>query len=124
RNMHKWRRAKVQKDGRNTGGKTAVIGILERKGRVRTKVASDRKKAVIQPFVKENVQKGSTINSDEYGGQWSLGIADEYTYNMVNHLETYVVGNVHTNGIENFWSLLKRGLHGTYISVEPFHPLW
>jgi transposase-like protein len=121
RNMHYRRKMRVQKDGRNTGGKTTVIGILERKGRVRTKVASDRKKAVIQPFVKENIQKGSTINSDEYGGQWNLGIEDEYTYNMVNHLETYVNGNCHTNGIENFWSLLKRGLGGTYVSVEPFH---
>ena len=46
---------------------------------------------------------------------------DEYTHNVVNHLEQYVNGNVHCNGMENFWSLLKRGLHGTYISVEPFH---
>jgi hypothetical protein len=46
---------------------------------------------------------------------------DEYVHNFVNHLETYVVGNVHTNGIENFWSLLKRGIGGTYVSVEPFH---
>ena len=121
RNMHYRRKMRVQKDGRNTGGKTTVIGILERKGRVRAKVASDRTKKTIQPFVKDNVQKGSTIHSDEYGGQWSLGMEDEYTHNLVNHLETYVNGNVHTNGIENFWSLLKRGLGGTYVSVEPFH---
>jgi len=122
RNMHQARKLKVQKDGRNTGGKTTVIGILEREtGKVRAKVASDRKKKTMQPFVKANVEQGSTINSDEYGGQWSLGMEDEYTYNMVNHLETYVDGNVQTNGIENFWALLKRGIGGTYVSVEPFH---
>ena len=122
RNMHKARKLKVQKAGRNTGGKTTVIGILEREtGKVRTKVASDRQKKTMQPFVKANVEVGSTINSDEYGGQWNLGMEDEYTYNMVNHLETYVDGNVHTNGIENFWALLKRGIGGTYVSVEPFH---
>jgi transposase-like protein len=120
RNMHYARKMKVQADGRNTGGKTTVIGILEREtGKVRAKVASDRKKKTIQPFVKDNVQKGSTINSDEYGDQW--GMPDDYTHNLVNHLETYVNGNVHTNGIENFWSLLKRGIGGTYVSVEPFH---
>src|SRR5260370_28604493 len=75
----------------------------------------------MQPFVKENVQKGATINSDEYGSQWNIGMEDEYVHNMVNHLQTYVDGHVHTNGIENFWSLLKRSLGGTYISVEPFH---
>jgi ISXO2-like transposase domain len=45
----------------------------------------------------------------------------EYEHTVVNHLEAYVVDNVHTNGLENFWSLLKRGLNGTYVSVEPFH---
>ena len=117
--MHKDRKIKVQMDGRNTGGKTTVIGILERKGRVRTKVASDRKKKVMQPFIKENVEKGSTIHSDEYGDMWRMD--DEYVHGMVNHLQTYVDGNVHTNGLENFWSLLKRSLGGTYVSVEPFH---
>src|ERR1700756_4904192 len=46
---------------------------------------------------------------------------DEYEHLIVNHLEQYVDGNVHTNGIENFWSLLKRSIGGTYVSVEPFH---
>ncbi len=119
RNMHKDRKIKVQMDGRNTGGKTTVIGILERgTGKVRTKVASDRKKNTLQPFVKANVETGTQIHSDEYGDQWRM---DEYTHTLVNHLQTYVDGNVHTNGIENFWSLLKRSIGGTYVSVEPFH---
>jgi hypothetical protein len=46
---------------------------------------------------------------------------DLYTHEVVNHLETYVNGNVHTNGMENFWSCLKRSIGGTYVSVEPFH---
>src|SRR5579863_6108193 len=119
RNMHKARKAKVRMEGRNTGGKTTVIGILERKGRVRTKVASDRKKKIMQPFIKENVETGATIHSDEYGDMWRMD--DEYVHGLVNHLQTYVNGNVHTNGLENFWSLLKRSLGGTYVSVEPFH---
>ena len=119
RNMHKDRKIKVQMDGRNTGGKTTVIGILERgTGKVRAKVASDRKKNTLQPFVKANVETGTQIHSDEYGDQWRM---DEYTHTLVNHLQTYVDGNVHTNGIENFWSLLKRSIGGTYVSVEPFH---
>lgn len=119
RNMHKDRKIKVQMEGRNTGGKTTVIGILERgTGKVRTKVASDRKKNTLQPFVKANVETGTQIHSDEYGDQWRM---DEYTHTLVNHLQTYVDGNVHTNGIENFWSLLKRSIGGTYVSVEPFH---
>ncbi len=120
RNMHKARKVRVQKEGRNTGGKTVVLGILERETRkVRATVASDRKKRTIQPFVKDNVQKGSEIMSDEHADTWRMD--DEYTHGIVNHLETYVSGNIHINGMENFWSLLKRGLSGTYISVEPFH---
>ena len=72
----------------------------------------------MQSFVKENVQKGSDIHSDEHAETWRM---DEYTHNVVNHLECYVDGNIHTNGIENFWSLLKRGINGTYVSVEPYH---
>ncbi len=118
RNMHADRKARAQMDGRNTGNKAVVLGILQRGGKVRATVTSDRKKKTIQPFVKENVQKGSDIHSDEHAETWRM---DEYTHNIVNHLETYVNGNIHTNGIENFWSLLKRGIGGTYVSVEPFH---
>jgi transposase-like protein len=119
RNMHADRRARAQKDGRNTGGKTVVLGALERKGKVKARVVSDRKKASIQPFVKDSVHKGAEIHSDEHASAWRMD--DDYTHQVINHLERYVDGNVHTNGIENFWSLLKRGIGGTYVSVEPFH---
>jgi transposase-like protein len=119
RNMHYDRKVRAQKAGRNLGNKAVVIGALERGGKVRATVASDRKKATMQPFVKENVLKGSEIHSDEFAGTWRMD--EEYTHQVVNHLVTYVDGNVHTNGIENFWSLLKRGINGTYVSVEPFH---
>jgi transposase-like protein len=118
RNMHDDRRRKsgIKQGG---SGKAIVIHALERKGKVRATVAVSRKKPVMQSFVKGNVNPGSRIMSDEFAGSWKMD--DEYTHKIVNHLETYVVGNVHTNGIENFWSLLKRGLRGSYISVEPFH---
>jgi transposase-like protein len=118
RNMHNSRRRKL---GALAGGagKAIVLGALERKGKVRAAVASDRKNKSIQPFVKGNVSKGAKIMSDEFAGSWRMD--DQYIHKIVNHLETYVVGNVHTNGIENFWSLLKRTLRGSYVSVEPFH---
>jgi transposase-like protein len=118
RNMHNSARLKNHV-GTGGAGKTIVLGALERKGRVRTKVVSDRKKKTLQPFVKENVEAGSEIHSDEFVDTWRM--PDEYTHQVVSHLDTYVNGNIHTNGIENFWSLLKRGIGGTYVSVEPFH---
>jgi transposase-like protein len=118
RNMHKDRKARVQKHGRNTGGKAVVLGMLERSGKVVASVIPDRTKASIQPIVRGSVEAGTQIHSDEHGDNWRM---DEYTHNIINHLATYVDGNTHTNGIENFWSLLKRGINGTYVSVEPFH---
>ncbi len=119
RNMHKDRKRKVQAEGRNTGGKTVVLGILERGGKVRASVVPDRTKPVMQEHVRAHVEQGSEIHSDEAGHHWRMD--DEYEHKIVNHLQTYVDGNVHTNGMENFWSLLKRGINGTYVSVEPFH---
>ena len=119
RNMHKDRKAEVQKDGRNTGGKTTVIGALERDGQVRATVAPDRTAPVMRRHIRQNVREGAHLMSDEAGYNWRM--PREYQHDIINHAEEYVRGNVHTNGIENFWALLKRGLHGTYISVEPFH---
>jgi transposase-like protein len=118
RNMHKDKKARVQKHGRNTGGKSVVMGMLERKGNVRATVIPDRTKATMQPIVGANVEPGTKVYSDEHGEHWKMA---EYEHSMVNHLEAYVNGNVHTNGMENFWSLLKRTIGGTYVSVEPFH---
>jgi len=117
RNMHKNKRIQ---GGQGGSGKIIVLGALERWGKVRATVVSDRKKKTIQPFVQANVEPGTEIHSDEHGDTWRLE-NDEYTHKVVNHLETYVNGSVTTNSIENFWSLLKRGINGTYVSVEPFH---
>jgi hypothetical protein len=123
RNMHKARKAVVQRNSQK-GDKAIVLGILERASgkkskRVRATVVSDRKKNTIQAEVAGAVEKGTTVYSDEYGDMWRMD--DRFMHSMVDHLQTYVDGQVHTNGLENFWSLLKRGLGGTYISVEPFH---
>lgn len=119
RNMHKRQREARKSD--LTGGfdKTVVVGALQRGGHVRATVANNRKKNVMQPFIRANVKPGAQIHSDEHASSWRMD--GEYSHEVVNHLEKYVDGNVTTNRIENFWSLLKRGLNGTYVSVEPFH---
>jgi len=104
-----------------TGGrdKTAVMGILERGGYVRAQVVPSRKKNVLQAEVKKHVEAGAALYTDfllSYDG-----LAADFAHKVVDHAERYVDGQVHTNGLENFWSLLKRGLSGTYVSVEPFH---
>lgn len=119
KNMHKHKReAKIK--GRGSVGKTAVMGILERKGRVSAKVIDDLSKETLHKEVKTNVEEGSSLFTDEWRSY--QGLAEDYNHEVVNHsVAEYVRGNVHTNGIENFWSLLKRTLHGTYVSVESFH---
>jgi transposase-like protein len=105
--------------GRNVQDKIIVMGLLERGGRVHTEVIPDRQKHTLQPIVREHVEAGSALFTDEMGGYKGLG--NEYLHQIIDHAVEYVNGRVHTNGIENFWSLLKRGLSGTYVSVEPFH---
>ena len=73
----------------------------------------------MQEKVSANVESGSQIFSDEAAAHWRMD--EEFIHEVVNHTECYVQGNVHTNGLENFWSLLKRTIHGTYVCVEPFH---
>ncbi len=104
-----------------TGGKdkTAVMGILERGGRIRVKVVPNRRKSALQAEVKNHVAAGSALYSDALKSY--DGLAQEYAHKVIDHAEKYVDGKVHTNGLENFWSLLKRGINGTYVSVEPFH---
>jgi transposase-like protein len=121
RNMHKARRRRASSVGggmHGGAGKAIVMGMLECGKTVRATVIPDRTKATMRPIVGANVEPGSQIYSDEHGEAWRMA---EYEHSMVNHLEAYADGNVHTNGMENFWSLLKRGLNGTYVSVEPFH---
>ncbi len=118
RNMHiRARRQKIT----GTGGKdkVAVFGVLTRGGRVRAQIVPDRKRQTLQALVREYVVPGSSIYTDALGSY--EGLDGDYTHAVVDHAREYVDGVVHTNGIENFWSLLKRGLKGTYVSVEPFH---
>jgi hypothetical protein len=77
------------------------------------------KRETLQAEVLSQVKYGSKVYTDESNAY--IGLAHKYAHEVVNHLEKYVDGRVHTNGLENFWSLLKRGLNGTYVAVEPFH---
>jgi transposase-like protein len=118
RNMHV---SKRQRRITGTGGKdkTAVMGMLERGGHVRTIVVPNRKRAALQTEVRKHVEAGSALYTDALPSY--SGLAQEYAHAVVDHAVAYVDGRVHTNGLENFWSLLKRGIAGTYVSVEPFH---
>jgi transposase-like protein len=117
RNMHADKRA-IKITGTGGKDKTMVMGILERGGKVRTKVVENRKKKALQAEVREHVEAGSALYTDALKSYDGL---DEFQHQVVDHAIEYVRGHVHTNGMENYWSLVKRGLHGTYISVEPFH---
>lgn len=119
RNMHSDVRArKISGMGQSAKDKIIVMGILERGGNVRTQVVPNRTKETLHPIVREHVQAGSALFTDELGGYRGM---DEFKHQIIDHAMQYVNGRVHTNGMENFWSLLKRGLSGTYVSVEPFH---
>jgi transposase-like protein len=115
RNMHLSER-KRRITGTGTKDKTAVMGILGRGGKIRTTVVPNRKKAALQGEVRKHV---TALYSDALMPY--EGLATDYAHQVVDHAVQYVDGRVHTNGLENFWSLLKRGISGTYISVEPFH---
>lgn len=78
------------------------------------------KRATLQEQILNNIKGGSTVYSDEFP-VYKQFVSQTFAHDCVNHMEGYVKGQVHTNGIENFWSLLKRGLRGTYVAVEPFH---
>jgi transposase-like protein len=118
RNMHLSER-KRRITGTGTKDKTAVMGILERGGKIRTTVVPNRKKHELQSQVRKHVEAGAALYSDALLSY--EGLASDYAHKVVDHAVQYVDGRVHTNGLENFWSLLKRGISGTYVSVEPFH---
>lgn len=115
--MHKDKKDKLP--GGGPGGKAIVMGVLERHGKVRLQVIKDATHDTLQRMIRQNVEKGAEVFTD----QWRAyeGLSAGYLHRVINHAEAYVKGHIHTQGIENFWSLLKRGLTGTYISVEPFH---
>jgi transposase-like protein len=119
RNMHPHIR-KQKITSRGMGGKTTVAGVLQRGGTVRAHVIKNTKRETLEAHVREHVAEGSTVYTDQLGSYKDLrGLG--YEHQTIDHAEKYVDGRIHTNGLENFWSLLKRGLNGTYISVQPFH---
>jgi transposase-like protein len=118
RNMHRAERAR-KIHGTGGCGKVAVMGLLERHGEVRTMVVPNVRRKSLRRHIDQHVEAGSMVYSDALKSYNDLN--NDYIHNVINHAEKYVEGNVHTNGIENFWSLLKRTIGGTYVSVEPFH---
>jgi transposase-like protein len=116
--MHAGKRAeKIQ--GRGPMGKAIVFGLLDREtGTVRASVVGTRRKHHLHREIRENVAPGAELNTDALKSYDGL---DEYAHKVIDHAEAYVDGTVHTNGLENFWSLLKRSIKGCYVSVEPFH---
>ena len=120
--MHKRRRAKVQTRDNHKGyvGKTAVFGVLDRELRqVRSKVIPNAKRETLQNEILNQVHRGSRVYTDAAVGYDHL--RKDFVHEVVNHAKEYVRGQVHTQGLDNFWSLLKRTLRGTYVAVEPFH---
>lgn len=123
RNMHRDRRGKKIK-GTGGSGKTIVMGMLERGARnrhstVRATVIPTTERHVLQGEVLEHVERGSHLFTDAHKSY--IGMGSAYAHQVIDHAVAYAKGKVHTNSIENFWSLLKRGIKGTYVSVEPFH---
>lgn len=117
KNMHPAKRRKL----RGTGGtdKTVVMGMLERDGRLVARVIPDARGSTIKGHVRAHVARGASVYSDKL--QSYRGLEDDYDHQVVDHAVAYVEGRVHTNGLENFWSLLKRSLKGTYVAVKPEH---
>jgi transposase-like protein len=122
--MHKGRREAVRGKSHGFIGKTAVFGLLERQGpdghsRVRAKVVRNTRRPALFPIVRQNVASDAEVFSDNHPTYFTL--KDEFAHEMIDHAESYVRGRVHTNGLENFWSLLKRAIRGTYVNIDPFH---
>jgi transposase-like protein len=118
--MHKDKKKKITGTGGTGGGKEIVMGLLDRNTKkIRLRHVRDTSGPTLQGVVREYVEGGSYVYSDAWRSY--NGLSADYVHQVIDHAESYVNGNIHTNGIENFWSLLKRGLKGTYIVVEPFH---
>jgi transposase-like protein len=116
--MHKPRRDRMI-TARGVKDKAAAFGILERGGQVRVFAVPNRRKKALQSHIAEHVEEGSPIYTDALMSY--MGLNEKFQHDVIDHAERYVKGQVHTNGLENFWSLLKRSLKGTYVSIEPFH---
>jgi transposase-like protein len=123
KNMHRERRRRVITGGGGVN-KTPVMGLLERHdgkkhSTVRAEVVQNVQRETLHPIIHKNVEPGSTVYTDAAHAYRQLNPV--YFHDFVDHVEAYVRGAVHTNGLENFWSLFKRCIKGTHVSVEPFH---
>jgi transposase-like protein len=118
RNMHRSEKAR-KIHGTGGMGKVAVMGLLERHGEVRTVVIPNARRKTLEAHVKNHIEEGAVVYSDGLASYDNL--AQKYIHGVINHAEKYVDGQIHVNGVENFWSLLKRTIRGTYVSVEPYH---
>lgn len=123
-NMHKRTREAMGLQGRGTVGKAIVFGLLERNAgdkpsRAKTKVVKNTKKKTLQPEIRGNVETESNLYTDALKSY--QGMEEEYVHQSIDHVSEYVRGNVHTNGIENYWSLFKRTLRGTYVNCDVDH---
>jgi transposase-like protein len=118
RNMHADKRVR-RITAHGPKDKAIVMGLLERGGEVRAITVGDTKRRTLQGHVKEHVEEGTAVFSDASPSY--VGLQKSYEHQVIDHAIAYVNGKIHTNGLENFWSLLKRGIGGTYVSVEPFH---
>ena len=114
-NMHKNKR----RPGRGAVGKAIIQGLLQRGGELRTEVVESTSREALCGLVKQNVEPGSSVYTDAAPSYISL--EEQYLHAVVDHAKQYVMGRVHTNGLENFWALLKRTLGGTYVQIAPFH---
>jgi transposase-like protein len=119
RSMHTSERKRRITGTGGHGHMTPVLGMIERGGQVRAEVVPNVKAKTIRPRIVESVEVGASLYTDAFGSYRGMNI--RFDHRTIDHAERYVDGQVHTNTIENFWSLVKRGLNGTYISVEPFH---
>ncbi len=117
-NMHFVRR-RLRIKGTGMTGKAIVQGVLSRGGEVRCQVVPNQKRAALQKTIRDNVETGSTVYTDSLKSY--NGLDTDYVHETIDHAKSYVEARVHTNGMENFWSLLKRGLKGTYVAVSPWH---
>ncbi len=111
--------AKKKHIGTGGMGKVAVMGLLERHGELRARVVPSVRKGTLQKAVRASVAPGSTVYSD--ASRSYSGLEADYVHQVIDHAEGYVRDRVHTNGLENFWSLFKRMIYGTHHSVDPEH---
>ena len=120
-NMHEHKRRRVMGSRRGgTYAKAIVMGMLSRDSKqVRARVIHDTQGDTLKSMLRENVDPTAEVITDAARGY--MGLSREFIHSFIDHMTAYVNGHIHTNGIENFWSLLKRAIKGTYVNVEPYH---